>query len=125
MSDAQFQITPSDDGATAKFEMVADGKALAEVVLTSDQLQGLVEYISAVRMMLPGAVSQEPPQGEQFAVLDPAWRSPGTKVAAGLPIAFRHPGLGWGHFIFPEEKAAKLAQLMTADLPEATPSAAG
>jgi len=117
---AQFQITPGDDGKAATFEMIIDGKPTGQAVLTSDQLQGLVDYISAVRMMLPGSISEEPPQGEQVAVLDPAWRSPGVRVEAGRPVALRHPGLGWLQFMFSDETAAKFGQLMTADLPMAT-----
>ena len=119
---ARFQINPGTDGTgSIQFEMIPDaGGAAVETTLSPKEAQELVDLIGQVRMMTPNAVAAEPAEGQVQAVVDPAWRAPTYKAPQGRAVALRHPGLGWIHFIFPEEKAERFSKLLTVELADAS-----
>lgn len=118
---ARFQINPGADGAI-EFEMTGDdGETSVKATLSSDESQGLVDLLAAVRMMTPGSVAAEPAQGMVQAVVNPAWAAPAYKAPQGRVLILRHPGLGWIHFIFPEERADEVSRVLAADLEPAPP----
>ena len=110
MSETKFQITPGENQA-ATFEMTKDGQTLT-TELSRTELQGMVDLLAAVRMVMPGSVPNEPPQGETQAIVDPPWVSPSFRIPKGRVIILKHPGLGWLHFVFGEEEAANLSQTL-------------
>ena len=69
-----------------------------------------------VRMLTPGSTADEPAEGRVQAIVDPAWRSPAYKAPQGRVLILKHPGFGWIHFIFPEDKADLVSKLLAADL---------
>ena len=118
---ARFQINPGADGAI-EFEMIGDdGEASVKTVLKPEESQGLVDLLAAARMVTPGAVAAEPAEGMVTAVVDPAWVAPAYKAPQGRVLILRHPGLGWIHFIFPEDKADQVSKVLAADLQPAPP----
>ena len=117
---ARFQINPGADGAIS-FEMIGDDGASVSTVLTPDEGQGLVDLLGAARMVTPGAVAPGPAEGMVTAVVDPAWVAPAYKAPQGRVLILRHPGLGWIHFIFPEDKADQVSKVLAADLQPAPP----
>lgn len=121
MSEAKFQITPGEGGA-ATFEMTKDGQTLT-TELNRTELQGMVDLLAAVRMVMPGSVDEQPAQGDAQAIVDPAWMSPPYRIPQGRVIILKHPGFGWLHFVFPDDKAEALSQLLVQPFdpaPEAT-----
>ena len=118
---AQFQIEPGADGVIS-FAM-RDPEAGVEIkaLLTAKEAQDLVDLVGMVRMMTPGSTADEPAEGQVQAVVDPAWRSPAYKAPQGRVLILKHPGLGWIHFIFPEDKAELVSKLLAADLEPAPP----
>ncbi len=118
---ARFQINPAADGAV-EFEMTGDdGAATVKATLSAAESQGLVDLLAAVRMMTPGSVADAPAEGMVQAVVDPAWVAPAYKAPQGRVLIVRHPGLGWIHFIFPEERAEQVSKVLAADLEPAPP----
>ena len=117
---ARFQINPSADGAL-EFEMIGDDGASVKTLLTPAEGQGLVDLLAAARMVTPGAVADAPAEGVVQAVVDPAWTAPAYRAPQGRVLILKHPGLGWIHFIFPEERAAQVAAVLAADLQAAPP----
>lgn len=118
---ARFQINPGTDGSgSIEFEMIPeDGGAPVKAVLDPKAAQDLVDLLGQVRMMTRNAVAAEPGEGQVQAVVDPAWRAPTYRAPQGRAVALRHPGLGWIHFIFPEEKAERFSKLLTIELGDA------
>ena len=113
---ARFQINPGADGAI-EFEMIADeGGSSVKTVLTPEESQGLVDLLGAARMVTPGAVAAAPAEGVVTAVVDPAWVAPAYRAPQGRVLILKHPGLGWIHFIFPEDKADQVSRILAADL---------
>ena len=118
---ARFQINPAADGAIA-FEMIGDdGETSVSTTLTPEESQGLVDLLAAARMVTPGAVADAPAEGMVQAVVDPAWVAPAYKARQGRVLILRHPGLGWIHFIFPDERADQVSKVLAADLQPAPP----
>ena len=118
---ARFQINPGAEGAI-EFEMIADdGESSVKTLLTPQDSQGLVDLLAAARMVTPGSIAPAPAEGMVTAVVDPAWVAPAYKAPQGRVLILRHPGLGWIHFIFPEDKADQVSKLLAADL-EPAPS---
>lgn len=118
---ARFQINPGAHGAIS-FEMIGDdGETHVQTTLSPDESQGLVDLLGAARMVTPGAVAPAPAEGMVTAVVDPAWVAPAYKAPQGRVLILRHPGLGWIHFIFPEDKADQVSKLLAADLQPASP----
>ena len=117
---ARFQINPGADGAIA-FEMIGDDEASVSTVLTPKESQELVDLLAAARMVTPGAVAEAPAEGMVQAVVDPAWMAPAYRAPQGRVLIVKHPGLGWIHFIFPEERADQVAKVLAADLQPAPP----
>ena len=72
-------------------------------------------------MVTPGAVADAPAEGLVQAVVNPAWVAPAFKAPQGRVLILRHPGLGWIHFIFPEERADQVAKVLAADLQPTPP----
>lgn len=118
---ARFQINPAADGAV-EFEMIGDdGETSVKARLSPEEGQGLVDLLAAARMVTPGAVAAEPQQGMVQAVVDPAWVAPAYRAPQGRVLIVRHPGLGWIHFIFPDERADQVAKVLAADVEPAPP----
>ncbi len=118
---ARFQINPAADGAI-EFEMIGDdGETSVKALLTPAESQGLVDLLGAARMVTPGSVAAEPAEGMVQAVVDPAWVAPPYKAPQGRVLIVRHPGLGWIHFIFPEERAEQVSKVLAADVQPAPP----
>ena len=118
---ARFQINPGADGAI-EFEMIGDGgEQSVRTVLNPEESQGLVDLLGAARMVTPGAVAAAPAEGVVEAVVDPAWVAPAYRAPQGRVLILKHPGLGWIHFIFPEDKADQVSKILAADLEPASP----
>lgn len=121
---ATFQINPGVDGVI-EFGMVPDGGGEAVVTrLSPQEAQDLVELLGVVRQMTPGSIPAEPAEGVVRAAVNPQWRSPPYRAPQGRVLILQHPGLGWMHFIFPEESAAKVARLLSLDMPAPPPASA-
>ena len=97
------------------------GAASVKATLSPAESQGLVDLLAAARMVTPGAVADAPAEGMVQAVVDPAWVAPAYKARQGRVLIVRHPGLGWMHFIFPEERAEQVSKVLAADLQPAPP----
>ena len=120
---ATFQINPGADGVI-EFGMMPDGGGEPVTTrLSPDEAQSLVDLLSVVRQMTPGSIAAEPAEGVVRAAVDPQWRSPPYRAPQGRVLILKHPGLGWLHFIFPEEQAAKVAQLLSLEMPPPPPAA--
>ena len=121
---ARFQINPGTDGTgSIEFEMAGDaGGEPVKTTLSAKESQELVELIGMVRMMTPASIAEEPSEGVVQAVVDPAWRAPAYKAPQGRVLILRHPGLGWIHFIFPEDKADRVSKLLAMELADAPTS---
>lgn len=121
---ARFQINPGVTGdGVIEFEMTADdGSSTVKTRLTAEEAQGLVDLLAQVRMMTPGSITEEPAEGVVQAVVDPSWRAPAYKAPQGRVLILRHPGLGWHHYIFPEDKAERVSKLLAIELADAPPA---
>lgn len=118
---ARFQVNPGADGAI-EFEMIADdGSQSVKTVLDPQGSQGLIDLLGAARQLSPGAVAEQPAEGVVQAVVDPSWVAPAFRAPQGRVLILKHPGFGWIHFIFPEERAAQVSKLLAADLEPAPP----
>lgn len=118
---ARFQINPGTDGSgSIEFEMASEGGGEAvKTTLSAKEAQELVDLVGMVRMMTPGSIAAEPAEGVVQAVVDPEWRAPAYKAPQGRVLVLRHPGFGWIHFIFPEDKADRVSKLLAMELGDA------
>ena len=118
---ARFQINPAADGVI-EFEMTDDeGATRVTAMLTPEQSQGLVDLLGAARMITPGAVAAEPAEGVVQAVVDPNWVAPPYRAPQGRVLIVKHPGFGWIHFIFPDERAEQVSKVLATEFPAFTP----
>ena len=115
---ARFQINPGSDGSIS-LEMTGDDGVTTKAELNAQDTQGLVDLLGAVRQLTPGSVAEAPAEGVVQAVVDPAWAVPAVKAPQGRVLVVKHPGLGWMHFIFPEERAEQISKALAAELASA------
>jgi hypothetical protein len=95
-----------------------DGPALAHMLFDSTALDKHISDLAKHRAQLNEPVPPDLDPGSRFeAIVDPAWKVDGVRLAAGRVLLLRHPGLGWLSLVLPDKEAASIAEWMTKDLP--------
>jgi hypothetical protein len=104
-----FKITPTADGKL-RIEMIVDGESKASTAFSALEIDALIGVLSDEREKMADQVPRELPfkKANYVTTVDPAWR-PFITSRNTRALAFRHPGLGWLFFEFPDKEALAIA----------------
>jgi hypothetical protein len=119
MAKVEYRMTPANDRSFVRIETVVDGQSVAWSDSEAPDIEGIIELLAQMRAGLADEVPRErDPNIRGRVVRDPVWQPLKHRVLGGRLLALRHPGLGWLHFVFPEEEARKVAAALTEELPD-------
>ncbi|HEY3597858.1 MAG TPA: hypothetical protein VGL08_10160 [Paraburkholderia sp.] len=84
------------------------------VLLDANELDALIEQLSAERSDITPYANAEPSRTHQYIVeTDPHWQTVDNPLLDGLIVFLRHSGYGWTGFGIPRHSIAELADFMT------------
>ena len=83
--------------------------------LPAEEVAKLIAGLCELRAHLEPPVPMEFPLGQAVgAISDPRWAAEPELLLGQSLLHLRHPGLGWLHFVLPQNEARTLGQLLQA-----------
>ncbi|MFM0741143.1 hypothetical protein PQQ51_28200 [Paraburkholderia xenovorans] len=87
------------------------------VLLEADDLDALIEHLSALRSSMRPEIPKEPLRSHQYVIeIDPCWHTEKHPLQDNTMLFLRHSGLGWAGFALPTESLARLHHALTQQL---------
>ncbi|MDE1182463.1 hypothetical protein [Paraburkholderia sp.] len=87
------------------------------VLLEADDVDGVIQCLSAIRASMQPEVPKHPSRLQQYVIeMDPCWHTEKNPLLDGAVLFFRHTGLGWAGFSLPQHSLVQLSDALSAHL---------